>query len=336
MLVKEGLDKVVTSIKRLCILVIRAIFFSPLFGVIVGVPAFLVGSRLYEIGGVGDLKGATVKLSGICFQNGVERKPALAEDQVKITGISDGQISGVIRATRESVKCDLASVAIDKLPLTYEQKGVPVAIPAITPAIDNSKELELQKYISRTLTVSGLCTLDVGGQMTLVDKLVDVTQLKKVGGINDFAFVGVLKDEGKVVECLTDKVKFNISNIVINDQRDSYQKPNEKKQDDYVGKSVLVTGTCYPDSHLPKDVRDKDKVAYWPMLNAEVQVLANKIVDGEVVWLSGALVSKAAMIECDLKKSIFKIKEYDPRVMTLKPSVPEKEIKETLNNKKDK
>ena len=152
--------------------------------------------------------------------------------------------------------------------------------------------------------------------MSLVDKYLDVTQLKKKQN-GDFAFYCSSKDDGKIVECVTNNLKYEIVTIVVNDKRsdDNGSQTQQSSMTDYVGKTILVTGTCFPDTKLPKD---KNRQLYYPMLNARVQVTANKFINGKLVWLAGAMVEQAAMIECNMDTYTFTYKEYDASSMNVK------------------
>jgi hypothetical protein len=215
---KSGPIKQVVGMVMGVILLIKTIFFSRftilLFGMAAG---FFFGARLSEIGALEglfgkDLKGATVYLSGPCKVNGVPRVPALAEDEVKITGEVDGMLTGVIRKTREVVLCDTKITAVDKIPVLSNWKKAPTQIPELEAMKIDAKDPEWKKLVQKTLIMSGSCFSTTGKELpAFTDEKVDVTDIKPdKEDSNNFIISGIKKADKIAVNCRNISVKYSI------------------------------------------------------------------------------------------------------------------------------
>jgi hypothetical protein len=318
---KSGPIKQVVGMVMGVILLIKTIFFSRftilLFGMAAG---FFFGARLSEIGALEglfgkDLKGATVYLSGPCKVNGVPRVPALAEDEVKITGEVDGMLTGVIRKTREVVLCDTKITAVDK---------APTQIPELEAMKIDAKDPEWKKLVQKTLIMSGSCFSTTGKELpAFTDEKVDVTDIKPdKEDSNNFIISGIKKADKIAVNCRNISVKYSIYE---EKAEQPVVTPETPKVHSYLGEKILVTGKCFPDPRTPK-YAGQSRVAYYPLVNALVQV-NEEVLDssGNLKKFVGAVLSKvdenkrAIFAVCDMAKIPFTFKPYDGDSMKLAP-----------------
>ena len=322
--IQGGMKKISSSLKSLTLqLVLSRPFIALAF--------FIVGARSYETGYLAQkmgwsLKGATVYLSGPCNVNGVPRIPALTEDQVKITAQFPDKIVGVVRKTREIIECDPKMVAMDKWPMLANFFKTTVKVPELTQLVNNQQEPEWKKLSKKTLSMSGSC-LSPDGKIKIppfTDELVEVTNVEssqdKPG---EFTISGIRKKDNVVMSCPNGAVSYAIyeekpveavvSTVVL-------ASPTPEKPLSYINKVLLVTGPCYPDHRLPKHL-EKQKVAYYPLVNSPIQVTEEKF-DQEhkhLVYLAGALLQNGALIECLSDRTPFNYRDdFDPNSMALK------------------
>ena len=292
------------------------------------------GARVHETGYLAGffgktLKGATVTLSGPCKVNGISRIPALAEDEVKITGEEGGIITGVVRKTREIVICEQKSVSIDKLPLLSNLKKSPTEIPELTAMKVEVKDPEWKKLVQKTLVMSGQCLSVTGKELpAFTDEKVDVTNVEaakdqKEGSSEDaFIITGIKKSDKIAITCSSTSVKYALffekqESVAAQPEVQVIEKPHS-----FIGETILVTSTCFPDPRLPKHKVDK-KVAFYPLVNSPVQITEENIdANGKLKKIAGAALQFGQMIVCDGNKFPLTYKPYDADTMKLQQMHP--------------
>jgi hypothetical protein len=277
---------------------------------------FLVGARVFETGNGASLKGASARVSGPCRIDGEVRKPALAEDEVKIVSISGDKMIGVIRATREAVECDMSTTAIDALPLLRDLSRSPAEIPLIKPFEAVRADQELADLKKRSLRVSGTCQDSAGQDMPpLIDQAVEVISAARQE--SDKAVIeiqGILKKSKSSVTCLTKNIRYSI--IDGSGELAPGQPQMAQAKRDLVNEVILITSTCFPDKRLP--ATKKSKVLFYPLINAKLQVTQTAFdEEGKLSYVSGAIIENGAMVECDNAKYPITWRLYDPSSMKL-------------------
>lgn len=341
---KEGPIKKIMALLIGIILMIKTIFFSRftilLFGVVVG---FIFGARVNEVGALEgvlgkDLKGATVYLSGPCKMNGMPRIPALAEDEVKITGSEDGVLTGVVRKTREVVVCDMKSTAVDKLPVLSNWKKSPTQIPELQAMKVDVKDPEWKKLVQKTLIMSGSCFSMTGKELpAFTDEKVDVTDVQQSkDDVNGFVITGIKKVDKIAIVCKNTSVKYS-EFLEKNEQPAVVAEPEKSKS--FLGEKIIVTGKCFPDPRTPK-YAGQQRAAFYPLVNALVQV-NEEVLDssGKLKKFVGAVLNKtddnkrAIFAVCDMAKIPFTYKLYDGENMKLSPITESGDTESGVTNK---
>nr|BFD64834.1 hypothetical protein BdHM001_35150 [Bdellovibrio sp. HM001] len=282
----------------------------------------LLGVRLQEFGRAGDLRGATVTITGVCEQDGIRRDP-LSEDQVKISAVVGTKVHGVIRATREAVVCDSSQVSIEPLPLSYllKTKEQPIAVPAIAASKPKIEKPSIKDELkNKMVRFSGTCTDAAGKEESYSDRVMDITDVR-VESEDSYVILGALKGTGKVINCRSGYIR---STVIT-----EYVPPSEITQEtlNYKGKVVIINGTCFPASYYSqnniKKLQSGDDVPLFvDLVDARVKVLEHNLVDGEVRYLKGAALDKGFTIECSKERYSFDVRPYDPGTMTIRPVQP--------------
>lgn len=289
--------------------------------------SFIVGARLHEVGSLSgvfgkDLKNATVYISGPCSFSESQKVAALAEDEVKVTGFIEGKIIGVVRKTREVVECDLNKIAVDRLPILADFRKSPTQVPEIRRQESEIKiDPEWKKLAQQTLLMSGKCKSESGKEIpAFTDEVIDVTNVEQnKEAINSFVLLGIKKSDKIAVTCDSRYIKYSqyapkqeIKEIKIEKE--------EKVSKSFLGETVLVTGTCFPDTRLPKH-KQKQKVVFYPLVNARVQVTEEEIDEktGKLKKFAGAALDAGVMLVCDQSRAALTYKEFDPESMKLSP-----------------
>tara|TARA_Y100000034_G_scaffold135464_2_gene207486 strand:+ start:355 stop:1299 length:945 start_codon:yes stop_codon:yes gene_type:complete len=294
--VRNLLDKLVVFLKTFKKLLMILAY------VLLVIGAYFLGTRAYELGHTGKLKGASVKISGQCMIDGYPRIPALNEDQVKITSEDADKVVGVIRLTREVIECKRKDIAIDVLPMFKDFKDTPVRSPELTKAeVRKTVDPEWKKYKNKTLLVSGTCQ-DSNGQ-TLApfpNKKVDVTNVKRHPKDPEAFIIYGIREDNQAINCLNTSIKYEIY-----EQDMSLEEIVEEKPVSLKGREVLVTGKCFP-----LDEKLKQKNSFLGLTNQKVKVILDSRAGNEIVMVRGVLSDErspafGAEILCDRKKSPF-------------------------------
>jgi hypothetical protein len=301
--------------------VLKSILTSPLFlmllFVVGGGFGFAIGARMFETGwaqnlGV-DLKGQNVKLSGPCRVDGEIRKPALAEDEVKIVSVEKNKITGIIRATRETVECDAETTAIDRLPLLHDLANSPVQIPEIKVSEVNHADNEVAELKKRTIRASGTCELKDGAQTdSFMDQDIEVISAERSETDKTIINIsGIMKNSKSAVKCNTRNIRYNIldgATVVVKGSA-----PAVLDNKNIVGELILITSNCFPDHRLPPSKRNK--TIYYPLIDARMKVVEATFNDvGALAYVAGAVIENGALVECDTSRYPISWKPYDDRI----------------------
>lgn len=267
-----------------------------------------IGARMHELGhleSIKGLKGATVTVSGPCLVEGVTRVPSLAEDEVKVTSVENGRLSGVVRLTREVVDCEISKIAIDKLPLLSNIGKSPAVVPEIKEMERRSADIPQYKLLeNKVLLVSGTCAhqLDKKEIPPFTDEKIDVTSVE-VSKENPavFSIAGIRRSDKVALVCSSRAIKYRIT-----DSSEPIAIEPEKLPTTFIKKIITVTSKCVPDSRLPVPRGpDGRKVAFFRLVNSPVQVLEEVIVNDRLVKFTGTIVDKkiaaafGQMVVCD-------------------------------------
>lgn len=269
--------------------VVKYAVFNPLVFLILGL---LIGARLFEGGFVG-MEGTTVWISGACDTFDKQQRSDLAQDQVIVASVSESQLRGVIRATREYVVCNTKEVAIDRLgPLSALKRGF-IDVPEIAKlkarpaAITNYKQYEKKK-----LLISGLCSdATTGKQMeAFSNKVVSITSTKALegGATEDFVLAGI-RDDNKPLICNSTNITYEM--YIGQGNSDMITTP----QITWKGKKVFVTGTCFPDMRLYKKLNEIPPVTFLNAQKLPVEVLEAVTAENDpsnLVAFSGTVLSR--------------------------------------------
>jgi hypothetical protein len=295
---------------------------------------FLVGARMHEVGFLAgmfgkSMKGATVFMSGPCKIEGAmgqSRVVALEEDEVKITSDSDPKkILGVIRKTRDLINCDTAEVSIDKLPLIANLRKSPVSAPELNTELkEPPKEPEWKKLAQKTLIMSGICVSAEGKTLPpFIDEKVEVTNVQIAKDKpEEFIITGIKTSDKIAIACENIAVKYSVfepASPTAVAAAKLAEKEEAPKIHSFIGETILVTSTCFPDPRTPKH-EQKRKVAFYPLINSKVQVTQEELdTNGKLKKIAGAALDFGDMIVCDGAKVPFTYKEFDPDSMKLTP-----------------
>lgn len=326
-------------------LVYKILFSRILLVSISSLGSFVIGSRLHEVGALEgfwgkDLKNATVLVSGPCSFQEMNKVAALAEDEVKITGLFGDKFIGVVRKTREVVECESSKVAVDKIPVLADFRKSPVQIPEIKPQEFIAKsDPEWKKLSQKTLIMSGKCRTESGEDMPpFTDEIIDVTNVEQnKEGDSFFFLMGIKKSDKIAVNCDSRYIKYS-HYMKKPEEKEVVEIKEEIKAKSYLGETILVTGTCFPDSRLPKH-KQKQKVVFYPLVNARVQVTEEEL-DQNTMRLkkfSGAALDAGVMLVCDTSRAALTYKEFDPESMNLAPirKIGEKRTEQELDKLED-
>lgn len=298
--------------------------------IIIGLPILMlvIGSRLHETGALaGKLgktyKGSTVMMSsGSCkTADGEPRIPSLVKDQVVISYIDDKVVKALIRKTREAIECDVNEVVLDRLSIADLLGQKNEAIPELQMPVAMKKEdPEYKKLEKKTLLMSGSCTdLDGNTLPSFIDEPVDVTSTEAYKEKNTYLLIGILKKTKTAVKCLGSSIKY--SDIMVADEKveGEIDRQGLNKTVSYVGKTLLITGTCYPDERTR--VNKTKKYVFYKLVNAKIQVLEHDVpVDGiinKVVGISQEREHFGDSIYCDRARFPFNVIEFDEDSMKL-------------------
>lgn len=293
---------------------------SPLFSLILfiggNITGFITGARVFETGNYKLLKGATVKLSGPCRVEGEVRRPSLAEDEVKIVSITNEKLIGVVRATRETVECDIADTAIDALPLLKDFTTSPAVIPEIKPFQPVLVDEELIELRKKTIRASGTCEGQGGEQLpSFIDQDIEVINAERAPTDKTIIKIqGIMRKGNQSVLCTNKTIKYRVLDPVTGTPVTVATEVQRKK--DLVGEIILITSTCFPDKRIPQS--QKSKIVFYPLVNARMQVTQNMFDDeGKLSYVAGAIIENGAMVECDQSKYPISYKTYDPNGVRL-------------------
>lgn len=287
--VKEKGSKLLALIKRFIILILLVSMFAG---------GFFIGARMHELGHLEgvlgkDLKGSSVMVSGPCQVGEDERIPALAEDEVKVTSIQDGMLVGVVRRTREVVTCDLAKIAIDKLPLLSNIGKTPAEIPELKEMTRISKEVAPYKMLeNKVLLISGSCRnqLDAKELPPFTDEKVDVTSVEASKENNQiFLISGIRRSDKVALVCSSKAIKYSLT-----DGSEPVAVEPIKVPVSFKGKIITVTSRCVPDPRIVPAPRGSDgrKMAFFRLVNSPVQVIEETIKNDRLVKFTGTIVDK--------------------------------------------
>jgi hypothetical protein len=325
-------EKVSKSVRRI-VFSVPFIIFVCLIGMAAG---FILGARTFETGNAAQfgasLKGSSVRVSGPCKIDGEVRKPALAEDQVKIVSFNGKTMTGVIRATRETVVCDMSVTAIDSLPLLRDFTSSPSIIPDIKPFEVSHNDSEVSDLQKRSIKVSGTCEDGQGQELSpLVDQNIEVINVERVqSDKTNIRISGIMKKTKTAVVCLSKNIRYTIVDGSGEPALPAIAGQIAPARKDLVGDVILVTSTCFPDRRLPST--KKSKILFYPLVNTKLQVTQSTFDDnGKISYLSGAIVEIGAMVECDANKFPLTWRPYDPSTMKLERIKGSNAVDELVN-----
>lgn len=298
-------------------------------GILLG---WIIGVRSVEVGSGPSsyLKGGTVYITGVCKIGENDRLPALSNDQVTVTQITEKTLKGVIRKTRESVDCDRSIVAISPLPLLSQFANMPSAPTEIScyvpPKKDTPPNLGLE-FINKTFKVSGVCVnLSTNNGEAFVDQVVAFTKAeqKETASGPSLSLSGIVKSEGKFkgVPVLCSKESITYEPAVLT-QEGVQENILPQTEESLIGKQLVVTSTCFPDPLFKK--KGSEDQLFYPIINALVQVTKYKKLNGKITYLAGALIDKGAMIECDDSRYPISWTMFDPSRHRLNPIKPKEQ-----------
>lgn len=277
---------------------------------------FFLGARMHELGVLAgvfgkDLKGATVKITGSCLVDGDLRDPALAQDEVIVTTFTEEKLIGVVRRTREVVECQRNDIAIETLPLLKDISTTPSEIPEITMAQKRNKVPQYKLLENKILIASGTCRSQLDGKElpSFTDERIDVTSVEESKeNASVFVISGIMRSNKMAVSCSSRSIRYTLSDgtdpVIV-----EMEKP--KVPVTFVGKTILVTSRCLPDPGVraPRGA-DGRKVAFYRLVNTEVQVIAEDVKDDKLVKFQGSIVDKKSegfgqLVVCDQSKFPF-------------------------------
>jgi hypothetical protein len=350
---KQALRNIISNVNSILLkailsvvnFVLRILFSKFVLVFVSAAGSFVVGARLHEVGALDgffgkDLKNATVLVSGPCSFSESKKVAALAEDEVKITGLFDNKFIGVVRKTREVVECESSKVAVDKLPVLADFRKSPVQIPEIKhQEMDEKIDPEWKKLSQKTLIMSGKCKTESGGEMSpFTDEVVDVTNVEQnKESESAFLLMGIKKSDKIAVTCDSRYIKYS-QYMQKSEAKEVIEVKEEKSVKSYLGETILVTGTCFPDTRLPKH-KQKQKVVFYPLVNARVQVTEEELNQntGKLKKFAGAALDAGVMLVCDQSRAALTYKEFDPESMKLSPikKVGEKREEKDLDSGED-
>jgi hypothetical protein len=281
--------------------ILRVVFGNPIPWVIL--TAFVFG-RFYELGYFG-MKGTTVRVTGVCADFYDNPRSNLAEDQIVVSSISQESLEGIIRKTREYVKCDLSRISIDRVGAIKElvNFNATISIPEITKMI--IKEVSVSnftQYINKDLIVSGTC-MDPKSNKILepfIRQTISVTNVKTSEENSNVAyFYGVRGDKQSVV-CDTQDITYEIvgsTNILASKDVKETIKDIDPLSVSLVGQKVFLTALCFPDFRVYRALGTKPKIKNYNLQKTPVEVIEEeRDASGKVIKIVGSVLAKSVRI----------------------------------------
>lgn len=317
--------KIADGIKKL----IFFIFFNPLVMVTLG---FIVGGRLYE-GGFLSIKGTTVYVSGVCETSTGLIRDDLVQDQVVIASIDDEKFQGMIRKTRESIICSHDKTTIDRFGPLDDFLKPKIEIPEIKKLDKKTAQVkDYSQYENKKLLISGLCSNAKTNERLspFRDKVVDVTNISNSDLDPSIVyFTGIREDDIPVV-C-------NVKDINYDFYEEDRTFKKEEEDVTYRGKTVFVTGLCFPDKAVYDKIGKKDYLPYYDMQKIPVEVTEDKYSKKEkkIVALRGSILDKTLYnqksifghkVVCDDKDSPMNV-TTDSSIEQFNPTLQKKDSK---------
>jgi hypothetical protein len=315
---KHPIQKLMGVIAKILKKILVVIVWNPIIGFVL---AAVIFGRLYEFGYL-RLEGSTVMVTGQCTTENGDLRSDLIQDQVLVSSLTEDSIEGVLRLTREYIRCEIDKVSIDSLGSIFDLDNPLVEIPTIKKHISkDTKKKRLEKmYLKKTLIVSGTC-LDINSKKELKPfskKRIAITAIKQTRNTRELIFYGV-REDNVAVACKEEAITFQLEEDVDATSVNEVEVPVIKK--DYKGKVVLVSGYCFPNEKFynklkSKGVKVKALNSFYNLVNTPIEVEANKFKKGNPVYLSGTIMDKAnpkafgSKIECK-DDFPFKVKEVD-------------------------
>lgn len=274
--------------------VIKYLIWNP---IIPGIVMFVAGARLYESGFFLS-KGSSVMISGICSTDTGIKRSDLAQDQIIITKITDKEIGGVLRKTRESVICSKEEVSIDSMAPVYQifsfkTESIPDLKRFEAPKVEKIAN-DFKKYENKQFLVSGVCKSGDGKMMpAFVDKKVSIANVKELKEEpGEFLFYGIREDKETVACKSTDVTMVQVTTSISTESELS----EIKQPVSYKGMKVYVTGFCTPDFRVYKDTQRKPEVNFYDLTNTPVEIIQETVKDDKVIEIAGIIADKEAKI----------------------------------------
>jgi hypothetical protein len=274
--------KIADGIKRIGFF----IFFNPLLMITLG---FIVGGRLYEGGFLG-IKGTTVWVSGVCeTRDGIVRDD-LAQDQAIVSSVDNESIKIMLRKTRDSLVCKYSDVTIDRWGPLDDFFKPKVTIPELK-KMDKTKMVkdDYSKYENKKLLVSGLCTDSSNQKLPpFRDKVVDITNVKQSSLDPSIHYFTGIRDDDVAVVCNTKDITYDF----YYEDNSSFNKEEEIPTNK--GKTVFITGLCFPDKAIYDKIGSKNYLPFYDMQKLPVEVTEDKYgkKEGRIVALRGSILDK--------------------------------------------
>lgn len=265
------------------------IFFNPVVMIALG---FIVGGRLYEGGFLG-IKGTTVYISGVCeTRDGIVRDD-LVQDQVIVSAVTDTHLEGMIRKTRENIICKHERSTVDRFGPLDDFLKPKIEIPEIK-KLDKRKVVkeDYKKYENKKLLVSGLCTDSNNKRLEpFRDNVIDVTNVKQSSLDPSIHYFTGIREDNVAVICNTKDITY----AIMSDDNDSFAQ-EETKVPTYRGKTVFVTGVCFPDKALYDKIGRKIEIPFYDMQKIPVEVTEDKYSKKKekIVALRGSILDKTS------------------------------------------
>ena len=296
---RNFIQRVFYKIAQILKKILRVVFLNPLPWVILTAVVF---GRFYELGYFG-MKGSTVLVSGVCSDYDGYPRANIAQDQIVVSSVNDGYMEGVIRRTREYVKCPLDRISVDRVGTIQDLFNWDSLIPL--PEISKLDKTQYNKknydmYVNKDILVSGTCMNPQTNKLMepFREKIVSVTNIKESKeNPGNVYFYGVREDNVALV-CDGQDITYNLVNRKAVAQQENMEDSTiEDIPVTYVGEKVFVTAICVPDMRAYRLSGKKPRLNVYNLQKTPVEVIEEEIdvTTGKVRKLVGSVLSKAVI-----------------------------------------
>ena len=297
---RNFIQRVCHKIAQILKTILKLVFYNPIPWVILTAVVF---GRFYELGYFG-MKGSTVLVSGVCEDFDGYPRTNIAQDQIVVSSIEDNHLEGVLRRTREYVKCPLNRISIDRVGTIRDlfKWDSLIPLPEIS-KLDKSmyEKKSYEMYLNKDILVSGTCMNPQNNKLMepFREKVISVTNIKdSKENPGQVYFYGVREDNVPLV-CDSQDITYKLVS------RKAMAAAQQEKMNDtiedipvsYIGQKVFVTAICIPDMRAYRISGRKPRLNVYNLQKTPVEVIEEEIdvTTGKVRKLVGSVLAKSVV-----------------------------------------